>query len=174
MVAVNHEAIRAYRAAAEHARDCLRSTFGDSQQGRDADPVNLAGAAQAVENSIEGRTTHDAMHGVVAPAFLRAISQLTWWRDKGKHLVDATARACALFDAAEAKLKQTLANVTPADTVAPAPAKGMLPKLDTPPSPINASSYVDWDPREHNTKPKNDGPKIEVVGDGDGFRVGGR
>jgi hypothetical protein len=171
LVAVNHLAVYAYKAAAEHARELLRSSFGDRVQGNDPDPVNLSGAAQQVENAIIGGQTHDALTGLVAPVFLRAISHLTWWVEKGRNFVDATERAVKAFDQAESKLKKILATVEPTDGP-PSEKVSYLPPIERTRE-MGSTSYVDFDPREHTVKQKKSDVEIVPLGQGDGFRVTG-
>jgi hypothetical protein len=147
MVSLNHNTIRAYEAAALAARAALRSTFGDSEQGREVDPVNLQRAARDVEDAIVAGRAHDEMLGTLSSHFRRAVMHLDWWVKKSRAIVTATEAAVARFETAEAALKAILATADVKPTVAPAPERMVLPAMpEQPPGEQRQAFYRNWDP----------------------------
>jgi hypothetical protein len=155
MASRNHSLIRRYRAAAELALAGLKTTFGDSQQGKEIKPANLSIAAQAVESALVVGATHrwdtdldGAAVRVMTAGFREGVANLRWWAEKIRPIVEETARACAKFDEAELLLREMLLRVSPQP--AAKPVKIGLAQLPPPPKELAAptSSYVDFDPRE--------------------------
>jgi hypothetical protein len=173
MIPRNHDALRAYRAAAEHARDCLRSAFGDREQGSDPNPVNLSVAARLVDNAITGKQTHDEIYDRLTPNYRWGIRWLVFWIEKGRALVAATEEAVKRFDAAAEKAKAVLAAAEPRPDTPAQPEPHGLQRLPVTPPQSNSTSYTDFDPRDHGKAPRPSGPEVTPIGAGDGFRVGG-
>jgi hypothetical protein len=154
MVSNNHRHIHRYRAAAELARDTLKSSMGDPQGKEVFRAWSLSFAAQQVESALD----HDRHHTwdtsldgaavrVIARDFKSAVDALDWWLVKIRPLVAETEKACAKFLDAEKYLHEMLVRVGTAQPVAPA-TKYSIPVLPPPPPEPGGSSYASFDPRE--------------------------
>jgi hypothetical protein len=182
MVEVRHRAIRRWAEAAATARVAVSSQLGDTQQGKEIKPANLAYAADQVASALSMRATQvfdkDDSTGkivfVTSAGYKGAVNALQWWITKARGIVVAAEDAVARFADAEDQLRVLMAEIdTPLVVAPPAPKVG-LPQLPPPPPALQGgSSYQDFDPRTLDDPTPRSNVRIETVVANDGIRVTG-